>query len=145
MVSKRISSYWTYAEKAEKPLTSVLSTPLILIWPLLRRLFDMSLPERWFNRVVLPAPEAPIILMNCPGRADPLMPFKIFFTSPTPYEHAIVTPHAGLEYYVPILSFVDKDQLEPVCSLLLNHRSHAVVGLMNDECQYHAKTVISWS
>merc|ERR1712166_1708186 len=48
-------------------------------------------------------------------------------------EHAIVTPHAGLEYYVPILSFVDKDQLEPGCSLLLNHRSHAVVGLMNDE------------
>lgn len=48
-------------------------------------------------------------------------------------EHAIVTPHVGLEYYVPILSFVDKDQLEPGCSLLLNHRSHAVVGLMSDE------------
>jgi len=48
-------------------------------------------------------------------------------------DHAIVCPHAGLEYYVPILSFVDKDQLEPGCSLLLNHRSHAVVGLMNDE------------
>jgi len=48
-------------------------------------------------------------------------------------EHAIVTPHAGLEYYVPIFSFVDKDQLEPGCSVLLNHRSHAVVGLMNDE------------
>ena len=24
-------------------------------------------------------------------------------------EHAIVTPHVGLEYYVPIFSFVDKD------------------------------------
>lgn len=24
-------------------------------------------------------------------------------------EHAIVAPHAGLEYYVPILSIVDKD------------------------------------
>jgi 26S proteasome regulatory subunit T2 len=48
-------------------------------------------------------------------------------------EHAIVTPHVGLEYYVPILSFVDKDQLEPGCSVLLNHRSHAVVGLMNNE------------
>ena len=24
-------------------------------------------------------------------------------------EHAIVTPHAGLEFYVGILSFVDKD------------------------------------
>jgi 26S proteasome regulatory subunit T2 len=48
-------------------------------------------------------------------------------------EHVIVTPHVGLEYYVPIFSFVDKDQLEPGCSVLLNHRSHAVVGLMNDE------------
>merc|ERR1711977_172792 len=48
-------------------------------------------------------------------------------------EHAIVTPHVGLEYYVPIFSFVDKDQLEPGCSLLLNHRSHSVVGLMTDE------------
>lgn len=24
-------------------------------------------------------------------------------------EHAIVAPHAGLDYYVPILSIVDKD------------------------------------
>lgn len=24
-------------------------------------------------------------------------------------EHAIVAPHAGLEYYVPVLSIVDKD------------------------------------
>lgn len=48
-------------------------------------------------------------------------------------EHAIVSPQAGLEYYVPIFSFVDKDQLEPGCSVLLNHRSHSVVGLMNDE------------
>mmetsp|Transcript_3497 Transcript_3497/g.2511 ORF Transcript_3497/g.2511 Transcript_3497/m.2511 type:complete len:340 (+) Transcript_3497:329-1348(+) len=48
-------------------------------------------------------------------------------------EHAIVVPHVGLEYYVPILSFVDKDQIEPGCSVLLNHRSHAVVGLLQDE------------
>ena len=48
-------------------------------------------------------------------------------------EHAIVSPQAGLEYYVPIFSFVDKDQLEPGCSVLLNHRSHSVIGVMNDE------------
>ena len=45
-------------------------------------------------------------------------------------EHAIVSPHMGLEYYVPILSIVDKDQLEPNCSVLLNHRSHALVGIL---------------
>jgi 26S proteasome regulatory subunit T2 len=27
--------------------------------------------------------------------------------------HAIVSPHAGSEYYVSMMSFVDKDQLEP--------------------------------
>ena len=48
-------------------------------------------------------------------------------------EHAIVTPQAGLEFYVPVFSFVDKDQMEPGCSLLLHHRSNAVVGLLTDE------------
>ncbi len=48
-------------------------------------------------------------------------------------EHAIVAPHMGLEYYVPMLSIVDKDQLEPGCSVLLHHRNHAVVGILQDE------------
>merc|ERR1711962_1228031 len=30
----------------------------------------------------------------------------------------------GSEHYVSILSFVDKDQLEPGCSVLLNHKVH---------------------
>lgn len=37
-------------------------------------------------------------------------------------EHAIVSPQQGLEYYVPVFSFVDKDQMEPGCSVLLHHR-----------------------
>merc|ERR1712124_129264 len=32
-----------------------------------------------------------------------------------------------------ILSFVDKDQLEPGCSVLLNHKVHAVVGVLGDD------------
>lgn len=48
-------------------------------------------------------------------------------------EHAICTPHQALEYYVPMLSFVDKDQLEPGCSVLMNHRNHAVIGILQDE------------
>lgn len=48
-------------------------------------------------------------------------------------EHAIVTPNHGLEYYVPVLSIVDKDQLEPGCSVLLHHRNHTVVGLLTDD------------
>ncbi|TKC46916.1 hypothetical protein EI555_011995 [Monodon monoceros] len=36
--------------------------------------------------------------------------------------HAIVSTFVGSEHYVSILSFVDKDLLEPGCSVLLSHR-----------------------
>lgn len=47
--------------------------------------------------------------------------------------HCIISSSIGPEYYVPIMSFVDKDQLEPGSSLLLNHRSLAVVGILQDD------------
>ncbi|KAK9704679.1 hypothetical protein RND81_07G003700 [Saponaria officinalis] len=36
--------------------------------------------------------------------------------------HAIVSSSVGPEYYVSILSFVDKDQLEPGCSILMHNK-----------------------
>lgn len=36
--------------------------------------------------------------------------------------HAIVSTSVGSEHYVSMLSFVDKDLLEPGCSVLLNHK-----------------------
>jgi len=36
--------------------------------------------------------------------------------------HAIVGSSVGPEYYVTILSFVDKDQIEPGCSVLLHNK-----------------------
>jgi 26S proteasome regulatory subunit T2 len=36
--------------------------------------------------------------------------------------HAIVSSSVGPEYYVSIMSFVDKDLLEPGCSVLLHHK-----------------------
>lgn len=47
--------------------------------------------------------------------------------------HAIVSGNMGPEYYVSILSFVDKDQLEPGSSILLHNKTHSVVGIMQDE------------
>ncbi|KNC87310.1 26S protease regulatory subunit 4 [Sphaeroforma arctica JP610] len=47
--------------------------------------------------------------------------------------HAIVSSSVGPEYYVSILSFVDKDQLEPGCSILLHHKAMAVVGVLADD------------
>ena len=39
-------------------------------------------------------------------------------------QHAIVSTNVGSEHYVTMLSFVDKEQLEPGCSVLLNHKTH---------------------
>ncbi|OCF42207.1 26S protease regulatory subunit 4 [Kwoniella heveanensis CBS 569] len=48
-------------------------------------------------------------------------------------DHAIVSVGNGPEYYVGIMSFVDKDMLEPGCSVLLHHKTHAVVGVLADD------------
>lgn len=48
-------------------------------------------------------------------------------------EHAIVSSAIGPEYYVGIMSFVDKDLLEPGCSVLLHHKTMAVIGVLSDD------------
>ncbi|GFZ49598.1 26S protease regulatory subunit 6B homolog [Saitozyma sp. JCM 24511] len=48
-------------------------------------------------------------------------------------DHAIVSVGNGPEYYVGIMSFVDKDMLEPGCSVLLHHKTHAIVGVLADD------------
>eukprot|EP00826_Nyctotherus_ovalis_P035368 TRINITY_DN3036_c0_g1_i1.p2 TRINITY_DN3036_c0_g1~~TRINITY_DN3036_c0_g1_i1.p2 ORF type:complete len:370 (-),score=144.98 TRINITY_DN3036_c0_g1_i1:1948-3057(-) len=47
--------------------------------------------------------------------------------------HAIVDSSAIPAYYVGIASFVDKDQLDPGSTVLLNNKSHAIVGILQDE------------
>lgn len=48
-------------------------------------------------------------------------------------DHGIVSSATGPEYYVSIMSFVDKDMLEPGCSVLFHHRAMAVVGVLADD------------
>ena len=48
-------------------------------------------------------------------------------------DHAIVSASTGPEYYVSILSFVDKDLLEPGCSILMHHKNLSVVGVLQDD------------
>ncbi|KAK9482995.1 P-loop containing nucleoside triphosphate hydrolase protein [Lipomyces starkeyi] len=48
-------------------------------------------------------------------------------------DHAIVSSNTGPEYYVSIMSFVDKDLLEPGCSVLLHHKGVNVVGVLQDD------------
>jgi len=47
--------------------------------------------------------------------------------------HAIVSSSVGPEYYVTIMSFVDKDQLRPSCSVLMHNKVLSIVGLLQDE------------
>ena len=46
--------------------------------------------------------------------------------------NAIVSSPNGFEYYASILSFVDKDLLEPGCTVLLNNKDHHVVGVLTN-------------
>lgn len=47
--------------------------------------------------------------------------------------HAIVSSAVGPEYYVTIMSFVDKMQLEPGSTVLLHNKGNQVVGILTDE------------
>ena len=47
--------------------------------------------------------------------------------------HVIVSSSNGPNYYVSIMSFVDKDQLEPGTTVLLHNKQMCVVGILNDD------------
>ena len=51
----------------------------------------------------------------------------------THHSHAIVSSSVGPEYYVNIMSFVDKSQLEPGCAVLLHNKGLNVVGVLADD------------
>ena len=48
-------------------------------------------------------------------------------------DHAIISTASGPEFYVSIMSVVDKDLLEPGCSVLLHHKTHAIIGVLQDD------------
>lgn len=48
-------------------------------------------------------------------------------------DHAIISTPSGPEYYVSIMSFVDKDMLEPGCTVLLHHKAQSIIGVLSDD------------
>lgn len=48
-------------------------------------------------------------------------------------DHAIISTANGPEYYVSIMSFVDKDLLEPGCTVLLHHKTNSIIGVLQDD------------
>eukprot|EP00392_Amoebophrya_sp_AT5.2_P011393 g11470.t1 len=47
--------------------------------------------------------------------------------------HVIVSTAVGPEYYVNLLSFVDRNQLEPGSTILMHHRAMSVIGILADD------------
>lgn len=47
--------------------------------------------------------------------------------------HAIISSGGGSKQYVGIMSFVDKDLLEPSCTILLHNKTQHVVGILDDD------------
>ena len=54
-----------------------------VIWtcPIFSSFWEIKRPDKKLRRVVLPAPEAPMMLKNCPGKTDPLTPSRMTFGS----------------------------------------------------------------
>eukprot|EP01126_Amoeba_proteus_P059865 TRINITY_DN7862_c0_g1_i1.p1 TRINITY_DN7862_c0_g1~~TRINITY_DN7862_c0_g1_i1.p1 ORF type:complete len:335 (-),score=80.08 TRINITY_DN7862_c0_g1_i1:528-1532(-) len=48
-------------------------------------------------------------------------------------KHAIISSSSGPEYYVPMMSFVDKDLIEPGCTILTHAKTMAIVGILQDD------------
>ncbi|EPQ52805.1 26S proteasome subunit P45 [Gloeophyllum trabeum ATCC 11539] len=48
-------------------------------------------------------------------------------------DHAIISTASGPEFYVSIMSFVDKDLLEPGCQVLLHHKTQSIIGVLQDD------------
>ncbi len=48
-------------------------------------------------------------------------------------EHCIVNEGHGSEYYTTMMSFVDKDLLEPGCTILLHAKNKSVQGVLTDD------------
>ena len=48
-------------------------------------------------------------------------------------DHAIISTAMGPEYYVNIMSFVDRDELEPGCSVFLHNKDYSIVGVLAED------------
>ncbi|KAH8113679.1 P-loop containing nucleoside triphosphate hydrolase protein [Phellopilus nigrolimitatus] len=49
------------------------------------------------------------------------------------HNHAIISTLSGPEFYIVIMSIVGKDSLEPGCSVLLHHKTQAIIDVLQDD------------
>lgn len=67
-------------------------------------------------------------LLELPSRPPSCVELQLTLTS-----SAIVSSPGGPESYVSILSFVDRDLLDAGCSVLLHHKSSAIIGVLEED------------
>ena len=48
-------------------------------------------------------------------------------------DHAIISTPMGPEFFVNIMSFVDKDELDPGCAVFLNNKDYSIIGVMKED------------
>eukprot|EP00754_Rhynchopus_humris_P028809 Rhum_TRINITY_DN15181_c10_g1::Rhum_TRINITY_DN15181_c10_g1_i1::g.143383::m.143383/K03062/PSMC1, RPT2; 26S proteasome regulatory subunit T2 len=100
----------------------------------LERVKDFLLMEEEFIRSCMDRPSPPSTIAEELQKVDDMrgMPLEVGkLEEMIDDNNAIVSTQS--DYYVPVLSFVDKEQLHPGCSLLLSNRSHTVVGILQNE------------
>ena len=80
----------------------------------------------------LPPRGVPFVHRRLSRHDSPTIPSLLLFP-PVSISHAIVSSSVGPEYYVNIMSFVDKSQLEPGCAVLLHNKGLSIVGVLADD------------
>eukprot|EP01065_Artemidia_motanka_P025529 TRINITY_DN30521_c0_g1_i1.p1 TRINITY_DN30521_c0_g1~~TRINITY_DN30521_c0_g1_i1.p1 ORF type:complete len:440 (+),score=167.34 TRINITY_DN30521_c0_g1_i1:68-1387(+) len=101
----------------------------------LERVKDFLLLEEEFIRACMDQPNAPSTVEEELEKVEEMrgMPLEVgSLEEMIDDDHAVISTHG--EEYVPVCSFVDKEQLEPGCNVLIASKgSHAVVGILTDE------------
>ncbi|KAJ9464253.1 26S protease regulatory subunit 4-like protein [Diplonema papillatum] len=99
----------------------------------LERVKDFLLMEEEFIKACMDRPNPPSTVEEELAMVEELrgMPLQVGeLEEMIDDNHAIVTQTG--DYYVPVLSFVDKELLQPGCSVLLTNRNHVVVGILSN-------------
>lgn len=96
----------------------------------LNRLYDFLIFQDNLLQIDAPAPDENMnIVESLRGHPLQIGTLEEFVDD----HNAIVSSGLGPEYFVPIHSFVDKDLLEPGCTVLLNFKDTSIVGVLEGE------------
>mmetsp|Transcript_17513 Transcript_17513/g.52680 ORF Transcript_17513/g.52680 Transcript_17513/m.52680 type:complete len:208 (-) Transcript_17513:291-914(-) len=149
--SRTVRCSWTMSSCGTKPVTDLISKtvagmPLILIWPPISPY--VAFPQRTFMKVVLPAPDGPMMAHILPMSNSPVTPFRTFFLLPVfrlrlRASNAMVTPlafcciprnwyfssvHEGMKSATSVSAYVIVSRRTPVAASSFSLRSDHILS-----------------